>query len=95
LHDGSDLGYQLGVSDATFPIPRPTSKAASPRRLLLHRRLTFRGSAVLLAVLVVSDRRNGEMGYPSIGCAAKRPSVDGGHPKPITEPATASTCRGA
>ena len=30
LHDGSDLGHQLGVSDATFPDPRPTPKAASP-----------------------------------------------------------------
>ena len=30
LHDGSDLGHQLGVSDATFPITWPTSKAASP-----------------------------------------------------------------
>ena len=30
LHDGSDLGHQLGVSDATFANPRPTPKAASP-----------------------------------------------------------------
>ena len=32
LHDGSDLGHELGVPDATFPNPRAASKATSATR---------------------------------------------------------------
>jgi hypothetical protein len=92
LHDGSDLGHQLGVSDATFPHPRPTSKAASPTPVLLRlapgRRWIgrpTRGAGRL-------RRLGGEVGDPRAGSAAECSSVDAGRFQPA-EPFVNSDAR--
>src|ERR1700694_3518258 len=89
LHDGSDLGYHLGVCDPAISNPRPTSKApsptpTSPAQAPGPRRIggPARGPGRL-------RRGVGEVGYPPARFAAERSSVDAGRSKPITEPVTA------
>src|SRR5262245_27722907 len=76
LHDGSDLGHELGVPDTTFPSPRTTPKATSATSIPVGQAPSLRrigGSPCGVGGL---GRCGGEVGDPRTGFAADRASVD-------------------
>jgi hypothetical protein len=86
LHDGSDLGHQLGVSHATFPNPRPTSKAASPAPTSPAQAPGLRWIGGPPRGAGRLGRRSGEAGDTRTGFAAACSSVDDDRLEPAEAP---------